>query len=273
MIRMSTQHGWYLVTHQDQARLAESIAREWGNALFRTPQPRTHFLQAVLHHQDSWRAQDASPTLAADGKPRALSQELVGKKYVLDKLHLDSDLAGRMQTVRLVAADGPYAALLIATHFQNLLSDRADRSALAPQQLTLLDRFLREHHALLDQLQSEVEEDPFVATHEKQDRWIQDNFHLLQAISHLSFLACAGFDRSSHLLHPLPLLNGGTAAIQVEWLAPRYFRLAPWPFVALELRFEFPVRHLMGHQFATSESFADAFAAASEEMLSVRLCA
>jgi hypothetical protein len=73
------------------------------------------------------------------------------------------------------------------------------------------------------------------------------------------------------LLHPLPLNDGGTAEVKVLPIAPRHFRLTPWPFAGPELSFAFPARHVSGKVFAESQNLETAFNAAPVEQLTVTL--
>ena len=38
MLRLESESGWWLITHQNHARLAGAFAAEWGNAQFRRAQ-------------------------------------------------------------------------------------------------------------------------------------------------------------------------------------------------------------------------------------------
>ena len=95
--------------------------------------------------------------------------------------------------------------------------------------------------------------------------------HLLQACDNLSLLACVAFASPAHLLHPLPLNDGGASEVKVTPIAPRHFRLTPWPFAQTELTFYFPARHVAGKIFSVANELDAAFSAAAEERLSVIL--
>jgi hypothetical protein len=103
----------------------------------------------------------------------------------------------------------------------------------------------------------------------KEDQTIAEHFRLLQACDNLSLLACVAYSSPAHLLHPLPLNDGGTAEVKVVPLGPRHFQLAPWPFEEHELHFDFPARHVEGKVFSASEALDAAFAAAREQTLTV----
>lgn len=280
MFRIETQHGWWLVTHPDHARLAAAFAREWGNQQFRNPEPRTRVLRAIASHDDGWREHDASPSITRDGRPAAFSVEQVGNslafqddRFAFPDMDLAAYLALRARTVRHVVGEDAYSALLIAMHTGKLLTRHLDHTSLTSHQLSLLNRFLREEDEFQQQLRSIIDEDAYLTAREKQDAVIEENFRLLQACDHLSQLAGIAFDQPFHLLHPLALRDGGTTPVQVLPLAPRHFRLTPWTFAEPEMRFEFPARHVIGRSFSSAESLAETYNAAPIETLSILLSA
>src|SRR6202034_3477157 len=148
MLRLETETGWWLVTHPDHARLAGAFAEHWGNERFLAPEPRANVLKGIAQHDDGWAARDAAPQITRQGKPSAFSTELVGKYSGFEEIDLADYLAVRDRAVRLIAAEDPYAAILVAMHTYNLLTARADRSTIAAAQLPLLDNFLEKLRAL-----------------------------------------------------------------------------------------------------------------------------
>src|ERR1700758_3871030 len=142
MLRLETETGWWLVTHPDHARLAGAFAERWGNDVFVAPEPRANVLNGIARHDDGWAARDSAPQITCQGKPSAFSVELVGKYSAFEEIDLADYLTVRDRAVRLIAAEDPYAAILISKHTYSLLHDHADRSTIAPAQLPLLDRFL-----------------------------------------------------------------------------------------------------------------------------------
>ena len=131
MLRLETETGWWLVTHPDHARLAGAFAERWGNDLFPPPEPREHVLRGIARHDDGWAARDAAPQITRQGKPSAFSTELVGKYSGFEEIDLVDYLAVRDRAVREIAAEDPYAAILISMHTYSLLNDHADRSTIA----------------------------------------------------------------------------------------------------------------------------------------------
>jgi hypothetical protein len=123
------------------------------------------------------------------------------------------------------------------------------------------------------ELIARIAADDSLTTLEKEPATIEEHFRLLQACDNLSLLTCVAFDAPAHLLHPLPLNDGGTSAVQVTPVASRHFRLSPWPFAEEQITFRFPARHVKGHVFEGSSALEAAFHGATVEQLSVTISA
>src|SRR5271168_5078083 len=159
MLRLESPTGWWLTTHPDHARLAAAFAERWGNDRFALPEPRVHVLNGIATHDDGWATRDAAPQITRQGKPSAFSSELVGKYSAFEEIDLADYLAVRDRAVKLVAESDSYAALLVSMHTYNLLTARADRSTIVPEQLPLLDAFLNNQKALQETLFASIQED------------------------------------------------------------------------------------------------------------------
>jgi len=273
MLRLETETGWWLVTHPDHARLAGAFAERWGNRRFLPPEPREQVLRGITRHDDGWAARDAVPQITRQGKPSAFSVELVGKYSAFEEIDLEDYLAVRDRAVRLIAAEDPYAAILISMHTYSLLHDHADRSTIAPAQLPLLDRFLDQQKALQASLLARIAANPSFAPQQTSESAILDHFRLLQASDYLSLLTCVDFRKPADLLHPLPLRDGGHARVRVHSASPRHFVLDPYPFTEDKLTFEFPARHVKGKSYSAAAELQRAFSAAPVETLSVTVSA
>jgi hypothetical protein len=273
MLRMESESGWWLITHPDHARLAGAFAAAWGNAQFRRPEPRARVLHGIASHDDGWAARDAHPTITRQGRPSAFSTELVGKYSAFEEIDIAGYLAVRERAVRIIAEEDPYAGLLVLMHTYNLLTEHADRSTIAPQGLALLDAFLERQRDYRRTLLASIASDESLAAEEKSEQTILEHFRLLQACDNLSLLSCVAYDRPAHLLHPLPLNDGGASEIRVTPLAPRHYRLTPWPFGESELTFAFPAQHVQGKLFRTSDELQSVFGLAPIVELAVSLSA
>jgi hypothetical protein len=271
VLRMESETGWWLITHPDHAHLAGDFAAAWGNALFRKPDPRARVLKGIFCHDDGWATRDAHPTITREGRPSAFSTELVGKYSAFEEIDLEEYLAVRDRAVRIVAQEDPYAGLLISMHTYNLLTAHADRSTIAPEGLLLLDAFLDRQREYQRAMLADIAEDASLSAIESAYKTIEEHFRLLQACDNLSLLTCVAYPAPAHLLHPLPLNDGGTAEVKVLPIAPRHFQLTPWPFAEPRLSFVFPARHVAGKFFPDSATLDAAFSKAQTEHLTVTL--
>jgi len=273
MLRLESETGWWLTSHPDHARLAAAFAEHWGNERFARPEPRARVLRGIAVHDDGWAVRDSAPQITRQGKPSAFSVELVGKYSAFEEIDLADYLAVRERAVRLVAETDAYAAVLVSMHTHNLLTDRADRSTIAREQLPLLDEFLAAQKALQEELLAAIEADGAFAAEERSRERILDHFKLLQACDNLSLLACVDCTAPATLLHPMRLRDGGQSAVKVTPLGDRTFRLSPYPLREERVVIEFPARYVAGKTFASSEELSERFAAANVERLTLTLTA
>ncbi len=270
MLRQQTETGYYLITHPDHAHLAGHFAEHWGNQLFLRPTPRESVLYAIHVHDDGWLARDASPSITRHGKPSAFSIDLVGKYSAFEEIDLAQYLAVREAAVQRVEQHNPYAALLVSMHTYNLLTERADRATISPDELPLLDDFLNRQRLRQEALHKAIRRDPQYSPEEVSTENVFNNFRLLQACDNLSLLSCVAATQPSTLLHPLATTTG-PRPVQVEAVAERHFRLTPYPFDTPELTFTLPARHVEGHSFAFSSDLSARYQSAPQETLTVTL--
>ena len=271
MLRARTPQGWFLITHPEHARLAGVFAAAWGNERFRRPFPHTNTVQAVCRHDDGWATRDLSPKPTREGRPSAFGIDLVGKYSAFEEIDLDDYLGVRGRAMEAVAAEDPYAAILISMHTCNLLSERADHSTLRPVDRPKLEAFLiRQEHRQGELREACARSGSFTATDLMASTWVE-NFRLLQACDNLSLLSCVDYPGTANLLHPLPLSGGGTSEITVTRVAERPFRLDPWPMQAPVIEATLTGRHITGERFASESELAAAYAAAPPESLTLRI--
>jgi hypothetical protein len=271
MLRMESETGWWLTTHQDHARLASAIAAAWGNEKFRRPEPRDRVLLGISSHNDGWTERDAHPAISRDGKPAASSVHMAGEHAAFEEIDILDYLTVRDKAVRAMAEKDPYAALLISMHTHNLLTEHTDRTAFASEGRVKLDDFLDDQRVHQGELRAAIAADASLSPTEKEEQTLLEHFRLLQACDHLSLLACVAFAPPANLLHPLPLNNGDTTMVKVLSSGTREFRLHPWPFSEDNLALKFPSRHVKGKFFLATADLEQAFQAAPIQELTVRL--
>ena len=269
MIRLETETGYWLMTHVDHAHLAGAFAEHWGNDLFLAPEPRAHVLRGIASHDDGWAARDQQPQITRQGKPSAFSVELVGKYSAFEEIDLADYLAVRGRAVRMVAEADAYAALLVSMHTYNLLTARADRSTIRPEQLVLLDTFLAEQQEFQQELRGRLAAETRFTPEERSGERVDSHFRLLQACDNLSLLSCVDYQLPGNLLHALPLKAAGERTIAVERLGERHFRLTPYPFAASPVVVHLPARHVEGKLFSSAAALGEKVKDAATVMLPV----
>jgi hypothetical protein len=265
MIRIEEADGWTLVAHRDHARLAAAFGHHWNNAEFAAPEPRTGILAAVARHDDAWHARDSEPCLTREGRPSAFSRELVGSYSAFEEIDLADYLAVRGRATELIAAEHPYAAILISMHTVNLLTERADLSGLSAADRALHGQFIAGQEAR----QAEITGALGVPAAE-----LRRGFEFLQACDSLSLLACVRYTQAQPLRHRHPRRGGpegDAATIVCTPLGGDTYRLAPYPLDADEVHLSVPAREVRGRTFSDQATFRAAYAAAPIEALTIKL--
>lgn len=270
VIRIQEPDGWRLVQHRDHARLAGDFARAWGNADFAPPQPLADTLVAVSRHDDAWVERDSSPCLTREGRPSAFSSELVGTYSAFEEIDLADYLAVRGRATEAVAADNPYAAIIVSMHTVNLLTEQADLGGLGEQDRALHAEFIAGQLRRQADLAAAVGAD---GTREADVRPArrQRAFEFLQACDSLSLMACVRLGRALPLRHEHPRRDGSLTPLWCTPLGNDTYRISPFPFHGGPLRFEVPCRRVPGGRFDDLTHFRDAYAAAPPDRLVIRV--
>jgi hypothetical protein len=251
MIRIEHDDGWILISHPDHARLAGQIAEHWGNDDFAAPEPRADILEAVYRHDDAWAARDAAPKLTREGKPSAFSRELVGKYSAFEEMDLADYLAVRGRAAATVAADNPYAALIVSMHTVDLLSEQSDPSGLNEADRARLTQFIADQRRWQDEL---IVPEAHAAPGTRHRA-----FEFLQACDSLSLTACTRYPKPIPLRHRHPDRRGTLQPLVCTPLGGDTYRIAPYPFDQDQLEFKLPYRWVSGHAFAALDSFREQY--------------
>ncbi|PTY06884.1 DUF3891 domain-containing protein [Opitutaceae bacterium EW11] len=267
MLRIETADGWILIEHRDHARLAGRFAEHWGNDDFAPPEPFPDVHVAVSRHDDAWAERDALPCLTREGRPSAFSKELVGKYSAFEEIDLLDYLAVRGRATEAVAAENPFAALLISMHTVNLLTDQADLSGLSPAEREAHGRFVEAQKNRQLGLAQRHLAGGGVAPH-LEPASLRRAFAFLQACDHLSLLACVGHPEPTTLRHAHPARDGTMTTLRCVPQGNSTYRLDPYPFDRDHLEFSVPARFLPGRSWRDQEAFrADCRAARTEPVL------
>lgn len=271
MLRYRTDDGWFLLTHPEHARIAGEFASVWGNRRFRTPFPRADVVEGVRRHDDGWSARDVRPLLTREGKPSAFGVDLVGKYSAFEEIDLADYLGVRGRAMEVVAADNPYAAILISMHTCNLLTQHADRSTIRPADLPLLDAFVARQEERQSELRAGCAASGRYREEDLTAQTLLENFRLLQACDNMSLMSCVDYGGPASLLHPLPLEGGGTSEVSVFRIGARHFRLSPWPFSVDRIEVLASGRRVKGERFTSATEIEQQYLAAPTSTLPIVL--
>lgn len=270
MIRIETETGWILIEHIEHARLAGCFAAHWGNADFAPPEPRGDILAAVDRHDDAWASRDADPVLTSQGRPGAFSTELVGRYSAFEEIDLEDYLAVRGRASDMVAAENPYAALIISMHTVDLLTKRADLTGLSEADRELHRSFISAQLLRQSELAASIGRRPGYAVSVMPGLLLRA-FEFLQACDSLSLSVCVRYPSPIALRHTHPRRDGSLTAIECIPLGGDAYRVSPYPFDNDELVLGLAGRSLNGKTFATHEAFRRAYGDAPACRLNLRI--
>jgi hypothetical protein len=273
MLRKWDSDGWILITHVDHAALAGEFGTQWGNNLFPNPQPRKDVLEGIHCHDDGWRERDRLPQITRQGKPSAFSIELVGKYAAFEEIDLPDYLNVRRKALDIIARRNPYAAVLISMHTYNLLSERADRSTIRTEELSLLDSFLVEHREKQMELRKQLAQSGKYPSDSLSDATFQEYFRMLQGCDNLSLMSCVDYDKPADLLHEFLTMNGTRHRIAVHPKASGVFSLDPYPLSGTCHKFTIPYRKVYRETFESAEQLQDLYAQAPVQRKEITIVA
>lgn len=214
-----------LIRQTDHAALAGFFAREWGNELFRRPEPFESFKQAVTEHDNGWREWELLPSV--DPKTRL--------PYSFMSLPTDAHMALYQRGIeRMVKADR-YAGLLVSLHCQGLY-DRTHATIpgfsakyVKSTESELVSNFV--NGLKLQQLRLKVDLRADSATREfASDTTLDANARRLEALDRLSLYFCLGTLQNT-TIDGVPVDDQGS---EVDWevrsLGNNIVSIAPYPF-------------------------------------------
>lgn len=271
MIRIETPEGWWLIGHQDHARLAAAFGHHWSTPDFPAPEPRREVMIAVTHHDDAWVEPDSKPSISHDCKPSAFTKELVGTYDAFEEIDFYSYLDVRAAATESQAKDHPYAAMLISMHTESLLTNGADLTTLTKEERAAHATFITGQQKRQQELLEEaVKRDPSLAPYTT-DEARQRAFEFLQACDSFSLITCVAYASDLPLQHKHPDSSGERHEIVVEPLGDNEYRLTPYPLDNDVVTLKVPARYVPGNTFATAEELRTAFTQAEPQQITINL--
>lgn len=252
--------GCLCIPQTQHAALAGQMARAWGNETFPVPMPEAEVCMAAERHDDGMEDFDEAPELDPDtGRPRSFM-----------KMPLDRWLECWRQGPAIVAADSPYAGILVSKHGEGLLGYR-DLSAEDDEGREAANAWLAEQVELREEWALEAETDPALEPCLGAEA-IERNRNLIATWDAMSLAVCmprlpARFERVPGERDELTVqmrdaAGDGSGALVVE--------VDPWPFSGHSVPLAAAGRPL-DRTYSEPAQMREALAAAEPTVLSLTL--
>jgi len=214
-----------LIRQTDHAVLAGFFAREWGNDLYKRPEPLDSFGLAVSEHDNGWREWELTPQL--DPKTRL--------PYSFMSLPTDEHMDLYQRGIERVIKTDRYAGLLVNMHCQGLY-DRARATIpgfsakyVKSTENELVSGFVQNLKLQQLRLKVDLRADPAMKNY-AQEKALETNTKLLEVLDRLSLYFCLGSPQDA-TIDGVPVDSHGS---EIDWeLRPssdNVVSLSPYPF-------------------------------------------
>jgi hypothetical protein len=247
-----------LIRQTDHAVLSGFFAREWGNELFRRPEPFESLQLAAREHDNGWHEWELQPQI--DPKTRL--------PYSFMSLPTDAHMELYQRGIERVVKTDRYAGLLVSMHASGLY-DRARATIpgfsakyVKSTEAELVNGFLQ---ALkLQQLRLKVDLRGDAATKEfVQDKLLETNSRRLEALDRLSLYFCMSSTPHDATIEAVPVDDQGS---EVDWElrpdGPNAVSLGPYPFRREPLQVSILARRVPKRLYTGSVDFEKVLARA-----------
>lgn len=214
-----------LIRQTDHAVLSGFFAREWGNELFKRPEPFESVRLAATEHDNGWREWELQPQI--DPRTRL--------PYSFMSLPTEEHIALYQRGIERVAKIDRYAGMLVSLHASQLY-DRARATIpgysakyIKSTETELVNGFLQALKLQQLRLKVDLRSDP--ATREfTQEKVLEANWRRLEALDRLSLYFCLNTPQEA-TMESVPVDAEGS---EVDWelrpLEGSSVSLAPYPF-------------------------------------------
>lgn len=228
-----------LVRQTDHAVLSGFLAREWGNDLFKRPEPFESVRLAAAEHDNGWREWELKPRI--DPRTRL--------PYSFMSLPTEEHIGLYQRGIERVAKIDRYAGILVSLHASQLY-DRARATIpgysakyIKSTETELVNGFLQGLKLQQLRLKVDLRNDP--ATKDLTDeKLITANIQRLAALDRLSLYFCLGADHDT-TIEGVPMdENGRDADWELRAAGVNEFTLDPYPFRREPLEFALLARRI-----------------------------
>jgi len=256
-----------LIRQTDHAVLSGFLAREWGNELFRRPEPFESLQLAAAEHDNGWREWELQPQI--DPKTHL--------PYSFMSLPTDAHTQLYQRGIERVVKSDRYAGLLVSMHASGLY-DRAHATIpgysakyVKATEAELVSGFLQ--GLKLQQLRLKVDLRGEAAMKDLvQDKLVENNSRRLEALDRLSLYFCMNGTPHDATIENVPVDDQGS---EVDWeLRPdgtSAVSLGPFPFRREPLQLSILTRRVPKRLYVDSLDFQKTLARAAYTALNFTL--
>lgn len=214
-----------LIRQTDHAALSGFFAREWGNELFKRPEPFDSFLFAASEHDNGWREWELAPQV----DPKA------HLPYSFMSIPTEQHIALYQRGIERILKADRYAGLLVSMHCAGLYDrTRATIPGFSAKyvksaETELVNGFLQSLKLQQLRLKVDLRADPVMKNY-SQDKTVETNSRRLEALDRLSLYFCLA-PLQDAVMEGVPVDDQGS---DVDWeLHPEpnnVVSLSPYPF-------------------------------------------
>jgi hypothetical protein len=248
-----------LIRQTDHAMLSGFFAREWGNELYRRPEPFESLRLAAAEHDNGWRDWELQPRI--DPKTRL--------PYSFMSLPTEEHMELYQRSIERVVKSDRYAGLLVSMHASGLY-DRARATIpgysakyVKSDESELVSRFLQGLKLQQLRLKVDLRADPALKDF-VQDKFLENNARRLEALDRLSLFFCMSSPPHDATIENVPVDDQGS---EVDWDLcadeANGVSLGPYPFRREPLQFSILTRRVPKRLYADSLDFQKTLAHAA----------
>jgi hypothetical protein len=262
MIYRENDEEFLIIRQHDHALLAAELLRAVGNRMFSSPVPLAPVQLAVAQHDCAWPMYDDQPTIR-DGKPRHVFE-----------MPMETAMSIWQESVDRVAAQDPYAGLLVSLHVMALAANAAQHHQNPSRQEAFVsNRFFHRQIETQENLRRKLgmridlplRRGLAEPGRSPEEDLLRANFFLLQWMDQISLVLC--FDRlvigGAQPVYPRP--GGEPREAHIEPVNDAAFRVEPWPFDRDRIDLQIPVRRIPAREYADDADLRAALASAKME--------
>ena len=247
-----------LIRQTDHAALAGFFAREWGNELFKRPEPFESFRLAVGEHDNGWREWELAPQI--DPKTHL--------PYTFMSLPTEDHMQLYQRGIERIVKADRYAGLLVSLHCAGLYDrTRATIPGFSAKyvkstETELVSGFLQSLKLQQLRLKVDLRADTLTKDY-AQDKILETNARRLEALDRLSLYFCMN-SLDDATIDGVPVDSQGS---EVDWdVRPgpaNLVSISPYPFRREPLQISILARRVPKRHYTNSLEFQKTLAQAA----------